>query len=59
MVSKGFKVIAVSKEEGFEKGNMPKIDPNKDRITIQAYLTGKPVVDGNMISVGNSTYTVL
>ena len=59
MVSKGFKVIAVNKEEGFEIGNLPKIAPDKDRITIQAYLTGKPVVDGNMISVGNSTYTLL
>lgn len=59
MVSKGFKVIAVSKEEGFEKGNMPKIAPNKDRITIQAYLTGKPVLDGQTISVENSTYSLL
>ena len=59
MVSKGFKVIAVSKEDCFEKGNMPKIAENKDRITIQAYLTGKPVVDGKTISVGSSTYTVL
>ena len=59
MVSKGFKVIAVNKEEGFENGNMPKIAQNKDRITIQAYLTGKPIVDGKTISVGNSTYTLL
>ena len=59
MVSKGFKVIAVSKEEGFEKGNMPKIAPNKDRITIQAYLTGKPVLDGQTISVENITYSLL
>ena len=59
MVSKGFKVIAVNREDGFEKGNMPRIAPDKDRITIQAYLTGKPIVDGKTISVGNSTYTLL
>ena len=59
MVSKGFKVIAVNKEEGFENANMPKIAQNKEKITIQAYLTGKPVVDGKTISVGDSTYTVL
>lgn len=59
MVSKGFKIIAVNKEDGFEIGNIPKIAPDKDRITIQAYLTGKPVVDGNTISVGNRNYTEL
>lgn len=59
MVSKGFKVIAVNREDGFENGNMQRVAPDKDRITIQAYLTGKPVLDGQTISVGNSTYTVL
>ena len=59
MVSKGFKVIAVNREDGFENGNMPRIAPDKDRITIQAYLTGKLIVDGKTISVGNSTYTLL
>lgn len=59
MVSKGFKVIAVNREDGFENGNMPRVAPDKDRITIQAFLTGKPVLDGQTISVGNSTYTVL
>lgn len=59
MVSKGFKVIAVNKEDGFEKGNMPRIAPDKDKITIQAYLTGKPDVNGKTVSVGNSIYTVL
>ena len=59
MVSKGFKVIAVSKEDGFEEGNIPKITPDKDKITIQAYLTGKPNIKGKAISVGESIYTVL
>lgn len=59
MVSKGFKVIAVSKEDGFEEGNIPKITPNTDKITIQAYLTGKPNIKGKAISVGESIYTVL
>ena len=59
MVSKGFKVIAVNREDGFENGNMPRIAPDKDKITIQAYLTGKPDVNGKTVSVGNSIYTVL
>lgn len=59
MVSKGFKVTAANKEEGFEKGNLPQIAPNNDRITIQACLTGKPVVDGKTISVGESYYVII
>ena len=59
MVSKGFKVIAVNKEECFEIGNIPKIAPNKEKITIQAYLTGKPIVDRKTISVGASHYLIL
>ena len=34
MVSKGFKIIAVNKKDGFEYGNMPRIAPDKDEITI-------------------------
>ena len=59
MVSKGFKVIAVSKEEGFENGNMPKIVPDADKITIQAYLTGKPQINGKSISIGENHYSIL
>ncbi len=59
LVSKGFKVIAVNKEEGFEIGNLPKIALNNDKITIQAYFKGKPVVEGKMISVGSSYYNIL
>lgn len=59
MVSKGFKVIAVNKEEDFKEGNMPKIVPDADKITIQAYLTGKPQINGKSISVGDSHYNVL
>lgn len=59
MVSKGFNVIAVNKEEDFEEGNMPKIVLDADKITIQSYLTGKPIINGKTISVGESHYTVL
>lgn len=59
MVSKGFKVIAVNKDDSFEIGNIPKIAPDKDKITIQAYLTGKPQINGKSISVGDSHYNVL
>ena len=59
LVSKGFDIIAVNRENGFEIGNMPKIAPDKDKITIQAYLIGKPDVNGKTISVGESHYVVL
>ena len=59
MVSKGFKVLAVNKEEEFEEGNISKIIPDADKITVQAYLTGKPILEGKTISVGAYHYTVL
>lgn len=59
MVSKGFNVIAVNKEDSFEIGNIPKIAPDKDKITIQAYTTSKPDIKGKAISVGESHYTIL
>ncbi len=58
MVSKGFKVIAVNKDDSFEIGNIPKIAPDKDKITIQAYLTGKPQINGKSISIGDCHYSV-
>ncbi len=58
MVSKGFKVIAVSKEEGFENGNMPKIAPDVNHITIQSIANGKPDIINNKISVSSGTYFI-
>lgn len=56
MVSKGFKVIAVSREENFLEGDMPKIGIDTDKITIQAYVKGEPNVTGNKIIVGDKDY---
>ena len=56
MVSKGFKVIAVSREENFLEGDMPKIGIDTDKITIQAYAKGEPNVTGNKIIVGDKDY---
>ena len=56
MVSKGFKVIAVSREENFLEGDMPKIGIDTDKITIQAYAKGKPNVNGSETTVGNKSY---
>lgn len=58
MVSKGFKVIAVSKEDSFEEGNIPKITPDTDKITIQAYANESPIVIGNKITVGDKEYYI-
>ena len=56
MVSKGFKVITVSREENFLEGDMPKIGIDTDKITIQAYAKGEPNVTGNKIIVGDKDY---
>lgn len=59
MVSKGFKVIAVNKEADFEEGNIPRMAQNINKITVQAYLTGKPIMKGKTIFIGKSYYTIL
>ena len=59
MVSKGFKVIAVNKEDGFEKGNMPKAERDILRVILRACKSGKPKVTGNRIMVGGASYTTL
>ena len=59
MVSKGFKVIAVNKEADFEEGNIPRMAQNINKITVQAYLTGKPIMKGKIIFIGKSYYTIL
>ena len=56
MVSKGFKVIAVNKEEGFFEGDMSKTRIDTDKITIQAYANGKPIITGSKIIVGEKAY---
>ena len=56
MVSKGFKVIAVNKEENFLEGDMPKTGIDTDKITIQAYASEKPNVNENKIIVGDKAY---
>lgn len=56
MVSKGFKVIAVSREENFLEGDMPKTGTDTDKITIQVYAKGKPNVTENKIIVGDKAY---
>lgn len=56
MVSKGFKVIAVSREENFLEGDIPKIGIDTDKITIQAYAKGKPNENGSKTTVGDKSY---
>lgn len=56
MVSKGFKVITVSREENFLEGDMLKTGIDTDKIIIQAYAKGEPNVTGNKIIVGDKAY---
>ena len=58
MVSKGFKVIAVNKEESINPGNITKAIENKEKITIQAYSKGKPIIDGKTISINGKKYII-
>ena len=59
LIEKGFKIIAGNKEDSFEFGNIPKADPDPDHIIIRACAKGKAVIDGNNITVGNSTYKAM
>lgn len=56
MVSKGFKIIAVNKENEFNEGNISKIMPDAEKLTIQAYSKGKPITTDNKITIGEKTY---
>ena len=56
LVSKNFKIRAVSKEENFEFGNIPKAEPNETHLILRACQTGEPNVDGNRIEVNGKFY---
>ena len=56
LVDKNFKIRAVSKEQNFEFGNIPKAQPDETRLILRACQTGEPTIDGNRIEVNGKFY---
>lgn len=57
-VCKGFEIIAVSKEEDFSLGNIPKANPDKNNILLRACGKGRPSIENNVIEICGKTYSV-
>lgn len=58
LVGKGFKILAVSGEEKFSDGDMPKAEYDNIHIILRACKSGEPEIKGNRITVEGKTYTV-
>ena len=57
-VCKGFEIIAVSKEENFSLGNIPKANPDKNNILLRACGKGRPSIENNVIEIRGKTYSI-
>lgn len=51
LCEKNFKIRAVSKEQNFDWGNIPKAEPDNTHIILRAYMTGEPTISGNRIEL--------
>lgn len=58
LLLKGFKVLAVSKEDKFKFGDLPKASYD-DKIILRCCDFGMPVQNGNKITVKGKTYEVI
>lgn len=56
LIKKGVKIIAVGKADKFLDGNIPKADPDKICLLIRACDKGRPLENGNSITVKGKTY---
>ena len=59
LVEKGFTIIAVSNTNNFNDGDIPKITEQTNKLILRAEQHGQPIKNGNKISVGDKTYTIL
>lgn len=57
-VCKDFKIIAVSKEEDFSLGNIPKANPDRNNILIRACGKGRPSIENNVIEMRDKSYSI-
>lgn len=58
LLLKGFKIIAVSKEEAFKDGDLPKTEYD-DKIIVRCCGFGEPIQNSNKITVKGKTYEVI
>lgn len=58
MVSKGFKVLGVGGEDKFAFGDMPKADPNHDKLLLRACATETADITRTTITVNGKRYSV-
>lgn len=58
-VCKDFKIIAVSKEEDFSLGNIPKANPDRNHILIRACGKGRPSIENNVIEIRDKSYSLI
>lgn len=58
LVKKSFKIRAVSKENAFDDGNIPRAKPDTEHLILRACQTGEPIIDGNRIEVNGRFYFI-
>ena len=56
LVRRKFKIRAVSKEQSFEYGNIPKAKPDDEHLILRACQTGEPSIQDNRIEVNGKYY---
>ena len=56
LVRKKFKIRAVSESDAFECGNIPKAQPDEERLLLRACQVGEPNIQGNRIEVNGKYY---
>ena len=57
-VYKGFEIIAISKEEDFSLGNIPKANPDRNNILIRACGKDRPTIENNVIEIRGKRYSI-
>lgn len=58
LISKGFKVLEVGGEDKFDFGDMPKSDPNPDKLFLRACATETADITGTTVAVNGKRYSV-
>jgi hypothetical protein len=58
LVKKNFKIRAVSKEEAFDVGNIPKVKPDHEHLILRACQSGEPIIQNNRIEINGRYYFI-
>ena len=59
IVSKGFSIIAIGNHKRFNDGDIPKVNVTSDKIILRAEAYGPPLKEGNKITVGDKSYSII